>query len=210
MYLSRLVLDPQTRAVLLNLADPYQLHRMVMSGFPPTLPSDERVLFRLETQRSDPPLFLLVQSRCQPDWSGLERRRCLLRPAEVKTLELHPAVGDTFHFRLLANPTKRLGAKDPAAGKRVGLLREEEQTDWLQRKAQRHGFRLLDFQTAAVRQPDGWKEEGGKKHRLRQVGVRFDGLLEVLDAPAFMAAWSSGIGSGKGLGFGLLSLARAG
>ncbi len=210
MYLSRLVLNPQTRMVLLNLADPYQLHRMVMSGFPPVLSGDERVLFRLEAQRSDPPLFLLVQSHSQPDWTGLEQRGCLMRPAEVKTVELNPAVGDTFRFRLLANPTKRLGSKDPAAGKRVGLLREEEQAAWLQRKAQRHGFRLLDTQIAAVRQPDGWKEEGGKKHRLRHVGVRFDGLLEVLDAAAFTEAWAGGIGSGKGLGFGLLSLARMG
>lgn len=210
MYLSRLVLNPQFRPVLLDLADPYQLHRTVMSGFPAMLPGAERVLFRLEVQRSAPPLFLLVQSHSRPDWSGLEGRNYLLRPAEVKPLNLQPAAGDVFRFRLLANPTKRLGAKDPAAGKRVGLLQEEEQQAWLQRKAAQHGFRLLAAQAAAVNQPDGWKEVDGKKHRLRQVGVRFDGLLEVTDAQVFAAALADGIGSGKGLGFGLLSLARAG
>lgn len=209
MYLSRLVLNPRARAVLADLADPYQLHRTVMSGFPAALPGGERVLFRLEVQRSVPNLSLLVQSHNLPDWSGLERRDYLLRPAEVKILDLQPAIGDLYRFRLLANPTKRLGLKSPAAGKRVGLLHEEEQRFWLMRKALKHGFRLMSVQAAAVNQPDGWKVENGKKHRLRQVGVRFDGLLQVIDAQAFAAALASGIGSGKGLGFGLLSLARA-
>jgi CRISPR system Cascade subunit CasE len=38
--------------------------------------------------------------------------------------------------------------------------------------------------------------------------VTFDGLLRVTDPEALLAALAGGIGSGKGFGFGLLSLAR--
>lgn len=209
MYLSRLVLNPTSRAVQQDLSNPYQLHRTVMSGFPPLLTKHERVLYRLEMQRAEPQISVLVQSHDQPNWSRLEDRDYLARPAEVKTFNLNPAAGDVYRFRLLANPTKRLGKNDRAAGSRVGLQREEDQLAWLHRKGEMHGFRLLMVQVAVMNQPDGWKEQEGKVHRIRQVGVRFDGLLEINKPDLFAEAVSKGIGSGKGLGFGLLSLAPA-
>ena len=66
------------------------------------------------------------------------------------------------------------------------------------------------------------KNVGAEKTvRLRQMTVRiderradfsaatFEGILQVCDADALQSALCSGIGSAKGLGFGLLSLARA-
>jgi CRISPR system Cascade subunit CasE len=46
-------------------------------------------------------------------------------------------------------------------------------------------------------------------HPLCLLAVRFDGLLQVADPARLQAALRQGIGSGKGLGFGLLSLAPA-
>jgi len=43
---------------------------------------------------------------------------------------------------------------------------------------------------------------------LRLLAVTFDGLLRVTNVPRFVETLQAGIGSGKGLGFGLLSLAR--
>ena len=47
-----------------------------------------------------------------------------------------------------------------------------------------------------------------KTCRLTHVAVRFDGLLEVTDPVKFLETLRAGIGSAKGFGFGLLSLAR--
>jgi CRISPR system Cascade subunit CasE len=207
MYLSQLLLDLRSRDVLADLSDPYQLHRTVMSGFPTQAPVCERVLFRLEIQRREPPVSLLVQSQTAPDWAALERRGYLLRPAVVKTFTPSFSTGQLFRFRLAANPTKRLHGDGEKDGPRVGLMYEDDQLAWLQRKGELHGFQVLSAQTAKIVQPDGWKCENGKKHRIRQLGVRFDGVLEVCRPDEFDRALAGGVGSGKGFGFGLLSLA---
>ena len=48
----------------------------------------------------------------------------------------------------------------------------------------------------------------GATHKLRLLAVRFDGLLQVTDPDRLRETVRRGIGSGKGFGFGLLSLAR--
>lgn len=208
MYLSQLILNPGAKLVLADLSDPYQMHRTVMSGFPQNLPQDERVLFRVELQRQAPVVRVLVQSHTSPGWEHLLEKGYLQLPAEVKEIAFGPAEGQEFRFRLLANPTKRLRADGKEDGPRVGLVHEDDQLAWLQRKGELHGFRVLDATVGKAVQPDGWKVTGdGQKHRLRQVGARFDGRLQVTNAQAFSQAWLDGIGSGKGLGFGLLSLA---
>ena len=207
MYLSQLILDPRARVVLEDLADPYQLHRTVMSGFSRELPASERVLYRLDMQRSEPHLSILVQSHTLPNWDVLSQRGYLLRPAAIKTLALQPTAGQVFWFRLAANPTKRLRAEGKNDGARIGLVREEDQLTWLNRKGEQHGFQVLATQTTKIVQADGWKFEKGQNHRIRQHAVRFDGRLQVTEAEAFTRALENGIGSGKGLGFGLLSLA---
>lgn len=207
MYLSQLILDPRARVVLENLADPYQLHRTVMSGFSQELPTNERVLYRLDMQRSEPQLSILVQSHTLPNWDILSQRGYLLRPAVIKTLTFQPTAGQVFWFRLAANPTKRLRAEGKNDGARIGLVREEDQLTWLNRKGEQHGFQVLATQTTKIVQADGWKFEKGQNHRIRQHAVRFDGRLQVTDVETFTRALENGIGSGKGFGFGLLSLA---
>lgn len=205
MYLSQLVIDPRAP----GLEDPYNTHRTLLSAFPEQLPAGERVLFRLEQQARPPRLVILVQSHTLPDWNGLYADGRLLRLAEIKQFDLRPAAGEVFQFRLAANPTKRLKGDGQKDGPRVGLAREEDQLEWLRRKGALHGFAVLAAQTVKLSQPDGWKQDGGGRHRIRLEAVRFDGRLQVIDPDSFAKAVTEGIGSGKGFGFGLLSLARA-
>ncbi len=207
MYLSQLILDPACRDVMDDLANPYQLHRRVMSGFAPDLDKQsERVLYRLEMKRTPPHLVVLVQSRTLPKWDGLLTGQYLLDEPLSKWLELAPRQDQVFRFRLTANPTKRLKGDGKKDGSRVGLLREEEQTAWLKRKGQLNGFLPLEVEITRQTQPPGWKEENGRRHRLTFQVVRFDGLLQVVDPGLFHAALLNGIGSGKGFGLGMLSL----
>lgn len=185
------------------------------------------MLFRVEPSRSGQPV-VLVQTRDNPDWSGLPR--CyLLGPAESKRCDLAFAPGQRLCFRLRANPTKKVGSvskEDRLAGKkgngqRLALLREDEQVAWLLEKAEQGGFRIPgewlqdgdggkapNFRCDVM--PEGWVRCGKDGHTAgRFHAVRFEGMLEVTDPGRFLLTLQNGIGSAKGFGFGLLSIAPA-
>ena len=225
MYLSRLTLNPRTRRVQRELANPYELHRTLMRAYPEDLPEEERVLFRVESDaRSGVPVVLL-QSRARPDWAWLGdpgARGYLLGAPRTKSFALSLARGQVLAFRLRANPTARRRLPD-GKKKRIGLYREEEQLAWLQRKGEAGGFGVLSVRVGDAARVTGWARreprqgeneqaaagppEGGARCPLNLLSVQYDGLLRVTDPDALWATVQAGIGSGKGFGFGLLSLA---
>lgn len=220
MYLSRLVLNPRNRRVQRELARPYEMHRSIMRAFPDGLRSgEERVLWRVD-EHPRLGVTLLVQSWGVPDWSWLaeESARGYLLPVgepnpAVKSYDLRLTAGQMLTFRLRANPTKRLGkGVGDDHGKRVGIYREEEQIAWLTRKGEQHGFRVVQVQVSRdgkIKDSDAIHREDGT-HKLELLSVQFDGILQVTDPEKLVSAVQNGIGSGKGFGFGLLSLAPAG
>ena len=215
MYLSRLILNPRNRRVQSEIARPYELHRSVLSAFPATKPESERVLFRMEQDPRGERLALLVQSQGEPDWRWAEVADGYLlagaRP-EVKQVELGLREGQVLAFRLRANPTVKKKShqdgKEPRAnGVRLGLAKEEDQRAWLERKGQQHGFRVLRTQIMPEGLQVGHTGRGTDARRLAHLAVRYEGLLQITDVDVFHQAIRSGIGSAKGFGFGLLSLA---
>jgi CRISPR system Cascade subunit CasE len=214
MYLSRLILNPRNRRVQKEIAAPYQMHRSLMRAFPDDLvEGDERVLFRLESHSRTGALTLLVQSLALPDWSWLAEpgARGYLLPMDepnpaVKSFNLQFAPGQVLAFRLRANPTVKRTVNGKK--KRLGLYREEEQIKWLERKAGWGGYCLLSVRTSGQDIVGGRIRHDDTTHKLRLLSVQFDGLLQVTDTDRLRETVQRGIGSGKGLGFGLLSLAR--
>jgi CRISPR system Cascade subunit CasE len=198
MYLSKLTLN-RSRQALLWSAQPYRIHQRLCLASP----DDPRLLFRLEESGAE--RFLLVQTQARPDWvAAFGDLNVLAGPPLCKPFDWAPQAGQMLTFRLLANPTarKRLG---DGSKKRVGLTDELEQLAWLARKAQQGGFAVLRCQTrdlgkiqAAQRAP---------KSQIELQAVQFEGVLQVRDAEAMAHTLVAGIGSAKGLGFGLLSLA---
>ncbi len=223
MYLSRLILNPRSRQVRNELADPYEMHRTVYRAFLEGQFSAARnaensigVLFRVDLHPRTRIPTLLVQSRQKPEWSFLQLHKdYLLSDSElpldvenpaIKEMDLQLRDGQLLAFRLRANPTKR--AKDSA--KRIGLLREEEQHAWIRRKLEGAGAGLVSVNILNEQFAHGKLFiEKEKTKRLNFLSVQFDGVLQVKDASNLVNAIFMGFGSAKGLGFGLLSLARA-
>jgi CRISPR system Cascade subunit CasE len=214
MYLSRLILNPRSRRVQKEIAQPYQMHKSLMRAFPDNLAKgDERVLFRLETARTGA-LTLLVQSLTLPDWSWLAEpdARGYLLPVDepnpaVKSFDFNLVPGQVLAFRLRANPTVKRRF-DSGDHKRVGIYGEEKQIEWLKRKGEQGGFRVLSVRTSNQDTVNGYIRHDKERHKLKLLAVQFDGLLQVTDPDRLCDTVRQGIGSGKGLGFGLLSLAR--
>ena len=249
MHYSRLMLNPRSRAVRRDLADAFQMHRSVMSAFPQleerdrSDPESGSILWRVDTDQRSGVTMLIVQSELAPDWNVLLGRQpeYVAAPAgderppiDTKERTLVLSAGQVLSFRLRANPTRKLKADGRKNGVRVGLVTEEEQLAWLQRKAEASGFRLHSVVVIPeeppaprrTRQPEsGQRDEssGGVAvataakaaatktavtQKMTHVAVRFEGVLQVINSVTFQQTLRSGIGSAKGFGFGLLSIAR--
>lgn len=217
MYLSRLILNPRSRQVQHEVADAYQMHRTILRAFKASLPDDlERVLFRLEVDPSSGVPVILVQSQYKPDWSWLaepDNTYLLHEVADnpsVKEFDLNLATNQILAFRLLANPTVKKSAadKENQNGKRLGLLHEEDQVAWLERKLQQAGCRMLQARASHHDPVKGWRRSGDQLRKMTFHSIQFDGLLQVNDPHLLQLVVAAGIGSAKGFGFGLLSLAR--
>lgn len=222
LYLSRLIVNLRNREVQRDLMDCRRLHRRVMDGYPMGLANagvttprrSLGVLFRVE---SSPHVQLLVQSVTPPNWERLPDGYLELdwfagEPSAI--ISLAPMVeqvssGSIFRFRLRANPTRRIATKSENGtrrhGRRIELVREEDQLAWLGRKAASGGFEIMSAQTSAPVRSIGSGHDG---QHVTIASVLFDGVLRVTDAAAFRETLAVGIGTGKAFGCGLLSIAR--
>lgn len=214
MYLSRLILNPTNRRAQKELANPYELHRTLMRAFPDDLKEgQERVLFRVDVDERGGVPTVLLQSALAPAWGWLQddgARDYLLRAPESKPFDLTFTPGQTLAFRLRANPTVKHSQPGQRQGRRDPLYREEDQVAWLRRKGEQGGFRILHLSAATEGNHVAWQSvETGPRRKLTMLAVRFDGLLQVIDPAKLWETVQKGIGPGKGLGFGLLSLAKA-
>jgi CRISPR system Cascade subunit CasE len=204
MYLSLLKLNPRSRRAMTEISRPYELHRSIMMAFPNNRGNGlGRVLFRLDVDGKSGDIAVLVQSRDKPDWTALNSTGgFLLEQPRCKSFEPPIVSGTVLYFRLRANPSVKRN------GKRLGTIKEEEQVTWLRRKAKESGFEVLSLTVIAEGMArDGMTDPAGARHNLSLLSVRFEGILRVTDPKTFREALEKGIGSAKGLGFGLLSIA---
>ena len=202
IHLSRLMLNLRNKQALAELNNIYELHRTIMSAFPDNSKGGPgRVLFRIEDGTESFGKAVLIQSQHKPDWNYLRvADDYLVREPESKEFNPKISIGVQYRFRLLANPTVK---KD---GKRLGIFDEEEQVKWITRKSESNGFTLLNVMNYQKEGVKGFKP--GQQNGIVLHSVLFEGALRVDDVEKFLRCLEGGIGSGKGFGFGLISLAR--
>lgn len=208
MFLSKLVLDPAHPQARRDLANAYEMHRTlsrVYAQSPDSPPA--RFLWRLEHNGARLPqegATVLLQSATPGRWQCLQALpgyvRALNPDKEVHVEQLLQA-SRSHVFRLCCNPTV---TRD---GKRYGLLREEEQLAWLARQGRQHGFSPLNVRVCRSERVSHRQGRGSQRITLQV--VQFDGLLRVEDLERLGLALVNGIGHGKALGLGMLSLAPA-
>jgi len=152
-----------------------------------------------------------------PDWAGIGVQGWLAETDSavdlIDRLKLDALkAGKRFRFRLRANPCVK---RD---GKRLGLLRLEEQEKWIARKGEQHGFalpKLVSYDLSELSQEridvrvSQEQMLGGRQHAgngIRIYSVLYEGALEVTEPDKFRYALQNGIGHGKVMGLGLLSV----
>ena len=216
LFLYKLILNIEDRAVRRDLSNPYEMHRTTARAF--ALPNEETVqpyLWRLEATAAEAIPYLLVQSADPARWDALPHGYLLGWQERSWNPELVLTPGRRVVFRIRANPTVNrvpTGANYDASSdgqtgrgrrKRIGLRREVEQLQWMHRQAHRLG---LDNVEASVSQSEQLRFRK-RDSTLTLVSAQFDGTAVVLDPQALLAGLRSGIGHGRSFGHGLVSLA---
>jgi CRISPR system Cascade subunit CasE len=221
MFLHRIHLDPRCREARRDLADPYQLHSTLCRAFsePDKKCPKGEFLWRLEPETGPNGCpQILVQSQTPPVWSRIDTQGWLAKADP--SLDLNDKLkldalkaGQRFRFRLRANPCVK---RD---GKRLGLLKLEDQEKWIMRKGKQHGF-SLPRQLAFFDPLESPKDQidvrisqeqmlRGRQHTGNGIwiySVLYDGFLTVTEPEEFRKVLKFGIGHGKVMGLGLLSV----
>ncbi len=93
--------------------------------------------------------------------------------------------------------------------KRVGIYKDNEQVDWFNRKSEQSGFKIQSVHFSKGEEENISKKTPNLTHNIKLHTVHFQGILRVTNTELFKKAYSTGIGSGKAFGCGMLMLARA-
>ena len=175
--------------VILNVKDIYEQHQALWEMFPHSPERKRDYLFRVEENRSNGKVVVLLQSVSKPQ-STQSAIIEVSKPFDPKLSQ-----GEYYKFKLLANPTKC------TVGKKIIELKEDaEQIQWIQRKLKGANVIVTSKHSHLVR--------SRKSYTSRF--VCFEGILNIQDPNQVYSALVMGIGRKKHAGAGLLSLAKAG
>jgi CRISPR system Cascade subunit CasE len=204
MYLSRLRLNPRDPSARRDLASAYDMHRTLARVFSADEASKPmRFLWRLERDGNAlHDTTVLVQAAQPGRWDLLRTQDGYLDELDAdKQLVLDRLLnaGRHYRFRLLVNPTVT------RSGKRYGLHGEEALMAWLARQALRGGFAVHEAACTAHGRLSAIHGRAGQRIILDT--ATFDGRLEAVDPERLKQCLLCGIGPGKALGMGMLSVA---
>jgi CRISPR system Cascade subunit CasE len=230
MYLTRFRINTGRVGARKLLASPQTMHAAVMTAFaeaPPTGAGDgPRVLWRLD-RGGDAATHLCIVSPMRPDLTHLVEQAGWPTTARWDTFDYAPFLkrltkGDTWAFRLTANPVHSIRRDNDEPTKITAHLGPAHQLGWLLRQQDRAGFKVVEKPPGKQLAP-GLDTHDLRIHGRRQlrfakkrnsgqvtlVTVTFDGRLDITDPEAFRATLTRGLGRAKAYGCGLMTLAPA-
>lgn len=234
MYLTRFRINVARSGARRLLSSPQAMHAAVMSSFaevPLPAGGGPRVLWRLDRD-SKAQTLLFVVSPARPDLTHLvEQAGWPAAPtAGWQSYDYGPflarlASGDTWAFRLTANPVHSIRRKDGEPTKVTAHLTPRHQRRWLLDQQRAAGFAVVEKPAERQLLPEGdeyqlvvhsargldfRKADGpstGARPRVTLTTVTYDGHLRVTDPAAIRRTLTHGLGRAKAYGCGLLTLA---
>lgn len=213
MYLSRVLLDQKHRETLRALSSPHIMHGAVELGFDSR---EMRKLWRIDWLNNN--CFLLVLSQEKPDFSHIVKQFGGSTPEPSWTTKDYSLLlsrlqeGQSWHFRLRANPTRSSSKeKDSTSGrgKVYAHVTQAQQRQWLLLKGDMYGFNLKEDEFDVVHTQ--WYKFPKGKDSKRDITLRtatFEGRLTITNLELFRQTLLSGVGRAKAYGCGLLTIAR--
>lgn len=199
MFLSKLSLDIHHGSVRQALKNRQDMHRnlsQVCSG---------KYLYRIthNSRQAEPVVLLLSDS--QPSKDALTQRGfSLIDSVDLSPLQSRYREGTSLHFNLLTSPSKKKPEADQKNSRRIFLNSPELREEWFKRQSQKYGFCVLQMQEASSETISVQKKSGS----FFLTAVELTGIIQIVDASRFWAAWEQGFGPEKAYGMGLMLLSR--
>lgn len=214
MYLSRVEVDTANRAKTRDLTHLGAFHNWVEQSFPTEIAAGtrQRHLWRLDQLAGKRCLLILSQEL--PDSTGLLRYGVAgtVQSKAYDPLLAHIQAGQLMRFRLTANPSYRMKRPGERQGRVVPHITAAQQRKWLEDRAEKAGFQLVDQQDVDDGAAFGivsrdWPMLHRKQgHGARLSRVTFEGVLRVTNATTFRQTLVTGLGREKAFGMGLLTV----
>lgn len=227
-YLSRISIDPvsvnATRLAKDICINAYREHQHLWRLFAADPDAERDFLFRREQPVNGFPRFYLLSGReprhgdeiwqvetkaYQPAIHPDQQLAFSLRVNPVVTRR--DAQGRQVRHDVVMDLKHRIGFKEMPSNERPLLaeLIQQAGVEWLQKRAERHGFSFLPGQVCVEGYQRHRAAKKGGKNPIRYSTLDFTGLLTVTDIEPFQRALMKGIGSAKAFGCGLLLVRRA-
>ncbi|MFD3685735.1 type I-E CRISPR-associated protein Cas6/Cse3/CasE [Nocardiopsis sp. NPDC058631] len=247
MYLTRFRFNTNRPGSRRLLSSPQATHAAVLGGFPDLLPGDPgnqgeagapRVLWRVD-RNARAEVLLYVVSPTAPDLTHLVEQAGW-PAAEAPGWQSHDygafleklEAGQTWAFRLTANPVHSIRRKDGEPTKVTAHLTPRHQAGWLLQRQEACGIEIVrkpveqqllpgeDEHELVVHgrdasgfdkpDPRTGRGKGNGRMRVPLVTATFDGRLTVTDPDALRRVLCAGLGRAKAYGCGLMTLAPVG
>jgi CRISPR system Cascade subunit CasE len=203
-YLTQILVPYETAVRHLKIRDSYDWHQRVWQAFKGRDGEKRDFLSRVdEVDDSYRVLIVSPTEPTKPDW-------CPTDCFQTKVIPDDYLAAGTYRFSLLVNPTRKVRSDAEGNrtknGRRLPLTKREELLTWMQRKAEAGGFDIGDAESLrTLPKPRSYFQKAGVSGV--HFAVEFQGVLTVTDAALFRQTFTTGIGSAKAFGFGLLALA---
>ncbi|WP_150244209.1 type I-E CRISPR-associated protein Cas6/Cse3/CasE [Nocardiopsis quinghaiensis] len=239
MHLTRFRFNTHRPGARRLLSSPQAMHAAVMGSFPDLLPGDPgapRVLWRVD-RNAAAEVFLYVVSPARPDLTHVVEQAGWPTNPEG-TWRTHDytgfldglEAGQSWAFRLTANPVHSIRRKDGEPTKVTAHVTPRHQAGWLLKRQEACGFEIVrrsadqqllpgedehellvhDRGARGFDKPDPRPDRRGKRMRVPVVTATFDGRLTVTDPDALRRTLCAGLGRAKAYGCGLMTLAPVG
>lgn len=205
-YISRVEIDTGNRRRISELTHLGAYHNWVEKSFPEEFAAGERKrkLWRIDqlNRRS----YLLIVSQNEPDMTQLEAYgvpgtgQCKTYDPFLQSL----MYGQKMSFRLTANPARAV-KQDEQRGKVYPHITVERQLEYLEKRAEKLGFSLVNHDYQIVQRDFPiLRKKGGKSIKLAR--AIYEGSLIIENAEIFRKTLTEGVGKEKAYGFGMMTV----
>jgi hypothetical protein len=192
MYISKVLIDVKIPAVRHDLNSPDLFYNTIK-----TMTGDSKPVYRIENIPLNQADFIqpvLVVSESRPDIYKSGKPSGYFKGVETLEYALPVREGMVYKFFIKANPSVKIFFKV------YDVDTDEARIKWLETESSPNGFDIIDCKCS----DDGYIISREKNRKLSS--AIYEGALKIHDTNKFVSALYKGIGRGRSLGLGLLSV----